>query len=86
MTSDFLKFDGDGSVLSGTMLGAMADDDVRIGEIGTATTPLRPAGKVDINGRLHDVVAEFGFVDAGQRVKVVNVTAFRIGVDAVRDA
>jgi len=80
------EFDGDGSVLSGSMLGAMADDEVRVGETGIATTPLRPAGKVDINGRLHDVVAEFGFVDAGERVKVVNVTAFRIGVDAVRDA
>jgi membrane-bound ClpP family serine protease len=80
------EFDGDGSVLSCSMLGAMADDEVRVGETGIATTPLRPAGKVDINGRLHDVVAEFGFVDAGQRVKVVNVTAFRIGVDAVRDA
>ncbi|MBL8888161.1 MAG: hypothetical protein JNK16_16005 [Phycisphaerales bacterium] len=79
------EFDGDGTVMGGSMLAAMADDDVHVGEIGLATTPLRPAGKIDINGRLHDVVAEFGFVDAGQRVKVVNVTPFRIGVDAVRD-
>jgi len=79
-------FDGDGSVMGGSMLAAMAGDEVRVGEIGIATTPLRPAGKVDINGRLHDVVAEFGFVDAGKRVRVVNVTPFRIGVDAVRDA
>lgn len=79
------EFDGDGTIMGSSMLAAMADDDVRIGEIGIATTPLRPAGKVDINGRLHDVVAEFGFVDAGKRVKVVNVTPFRIGVDAIAE-
>lgn len=77
------EVDADGS--AGSMLAAMADDDLRVGDTGIATTPLRPAGKIDIDGRLHDVVAEFGFVDAGERVKVVNITPFRIGVDAVRD-
>ncbi|MBX3379651.1 MAG: hypothetical protein KF805_06125 [Phycisphaeraceae bacterium] len=79
------EFDGDGTVMGGSMFAAMADDDVRVGDIGVTTTPLRPAGKIDIDGRLHDVVAEFGFLDAGEKVKVVNITPFRIGVDAVRD-
>ncbi|MGH7244514.1 MAG: NfeD family protein [Phycisphaerales bacterium] len=79
------EFEGDG-VMSNSMFAAMSDDEVRVGDTGTATTPLRPAGKVDINGQLRDVVAEFGFVDAGKRVKVVNVTAFRIGVDAIRES
>ena len=77
-------FEGDGSV-AGSMFAAMADDPVRIGDVGVATTPLRPSGKIEIGGRLHDVVAEFGFIDSGQRVRVVNVTPFRIGVDAVRE-
>lgn len=78
------EFDGTGT--GGSMLAAMVDDEVRVGDTGIATTPLRPAGKVEIDGRLHDVVAEFGFVDAGKRVKVVSVSPFRIGVDAARDA
>ncbi|MBX3390154.1 MAG: hypothetical protein KF691_11970 [Phycisphaeraceae bacterium] len=78
-------FDGDGA-MGGSLLAAMAEDPVRVGDIGVATTPLRPSGKIEIDGRLHDVVAEFGFIDSGQRVKVVNVTPFRIGVDSVRDA
>lgn len=78
------EFDGDGS-MAGSMFAAMSEDPVRVGDVGIATTPLRPSGKIEIAGRLHDVVAEFGFIDAGQRVKVVNVTPFRIGVDSVRE-
>ncbi|MFO0860798.1 MAG: NfeD family protein [Phycisphaerales bacterium] len=67
-----------------TMLAAMGTDPVQVGEIGRATTPLRPSGKVEIRGTLHDVVAEFGFVESGAQVRVVSVSPFRIGVDAVR--
>ncbi|MBN8598574.1 MAG: hypothetical protein J0L78_12960 [Planctomycetes bacterium] len=78
------EFDGAGT--GGSMLAAMIDDELRVGDTGIATTPLRPAGKIDIDGRLHDVVAEFGFIDAGKRVKIVSVSPFRIGVDELRDS
>lgn len=77
------EFDSSGEA---SMFAAMSDDEVRIGDKGITATPLRPAGKVDIDGKLHDVVAEFGFIDTGQPVQVVSVTAFRIGVDAVRES
>ncbi|MBS0191138.1 MAG: hypothetical protein U0573_15015 [Phycisphaerales bacterium] len=69
-----------------SMLAAMSQDEVRVGDEGVAATPLRPSGKMDLNGKLHDVVAEFGFIDQGSRVRVVSVTPFRIGVESVREA
>lgn len=57
---------------------------LRIGEMGRATTPLRPSGTAEFDGKLVDVVAEFGFVEAGCPVRVVS-TDFRIGVEAVNE-
>ena len=59
---------------------------VRLGAIGKALTPMRPAGRVQIGteggGEIIDAFSELGFIDAGQRVRVTSVTAFRIGVEA----
>jgi membrane-bound ClpP family serine protease len=60
---------------------------LKIGDRGVAVTPLRPAGRAEIAGRVVDVVSEFGFLDAGQPIRVVAVTEFRIGVEhALGDA
>lgn len=71
-----------------SLLGAMgpspAQGLVRVGDIGTATTTLRPSGTAMFDDRLVDVVSEFGFVDAGQRVRVASVTRYRVGVEAIR--
>lgn len=72
---------------SGGLLAAMDDDHphaARVGEVGVTITPLRPAGKIDINGRVLDAVAEMGFVEIGTKVRVVSATEFRIGVEQVR--
>ncbi len=42
-----------------------------LGEVGTAVTPLRPTGIVDVNGERFEVVTEGAFIAAGSRVKVV---------------
>jgi len=63
------------------MLAAMAHGPVRIGMSGTAITPLRPAGRVQLGDRIIDVVSEVGYVPAGAPVKVVAVSDFRIGVE-----
>ena len=49
---------------------------------GTARTPLRPAGTVEIDGRLVDAVSDGTFLDAGTRVEVVAVEGDRITVAA----
>ena len=42
------------------------------GRCGVAATILRPAGKVTIDGRMYDAVAQIGFVDKGEEVEVVD--------------
>ncbi len=57
---------------------------VRVGDVGKTTTPLRPAGTAEFDGKLIDVVAEFGFIDSGTPVRVVS-SSFRVGVEAIKD-
>lgn len=69
-----------------TMLEAMGGDlapRVRAGDVGVAVTALRPSGKVQVGSEVVDAVAEIGFVPAGTKVRIVNVTEFRIGVEAI---
>lgn len=63
------------------MLTAMATSPVRIGMSGTAITPLRPAGRVQLGDRIIDVVSEVGYVPAGASVKITAVSDFRIAVE-----
>jgi len=43
----------------------------QIGRQGVAATVLRPAGKVEVDGKIYDAVAQIGYVDKGTAVKVV---------------
>lgn len=43
-----------------------------IGADGVAATILRPAGKVTVDGRLYDAVAQIGYIDKGESVTVVD--------------
>jgi membrane-bound serine protease (ClpP class) len=52
-----------------------------VGETGVAITPMHPAGRVEVGGRVIDAVAEFGFIKAGQPVRVVRVDGIRVGVE-----
>ncbi|MDR1156208.1 MAG: nodulation protein NfeD [Bacteroidales bacterium] len=42
-----------------------------IGVTGTACSMLRPAGKVDIDGKLYDAICEIGYINPGEQVKVI---------------
>jgi len=53
---------------------------VRVGDVGVTETPLRPAGKARFGDKLVDVTTEGGFVDAGERVSVVETTSNRVVV------
>ncbi len=68
------------------MLAAMASSagPIKKGMTGTAMTPLRPAGRVELpGGRIIDAVADMGFIPAGAPVRVTSVSEFRIGVEKV---
>jgi membrane-bound serine protease (ClpP class) len=61
-----------------------ADTDVSlVGQQGTALTPLRPSGAVNIDGNRVDVVTAGDFIDAGARVEVVRVRGSRVEVRTV---
>lgn len=57
-----------------------------IGAVGVALTDLRPAGSAKVNGERLDVVAEGGFVDRGQRVRVIRSEAYRLVVEAIEES
>ncbi|GHT22090.1 hypothetical protein FACS189430_03360 [Bacteroidia bacterium] len=42
-----------------------------VGVNGTARSVLRPAGKVEIDGKLFDAMSETGFINAGDAVKII---------------
>jgi len=66
------------------MLAAMAPTTgpVKKGMMGTALTPLRPAGRVEMpGGRIIDAVADIGFIPTGAKVRITSVSEFRIGVE-----
>jgi membrane-bound serine protease (ClpP class) len=54
------------------------------GQTGRADTPLRPSGKVIVDGRRLDAVAEVGFLEAGTAIRVVRSEAGRVVVRAER--
>jgi len=72
---------GDGPASSA--LPGAAEAAALLGAIGTANTPLRPAGVVRFADRFVDVVSDGGFVGAGTRVQVVAVEGTRIVVKEV---
>ncbi len=43
-----------------------------VGKIGAAYTVLRPSGKVEIDGKIHDAFTRGDFIDAGTAIKVIS--------------
>jgi membrane-bound serine protease (ClpP class) len=56
-----------------------------VGSRGVASSPLRPAGTVRIEGEPYSVVTEGGFIEKGETVEVVEIQGARIVVRSVED-
>jgi membrane-bound serine protease (ClpP class) len=54
-----------------------------VGKVGVAATPLRPVGRVEIEGELYEVQAEGLFVDSGRGVRVTKARGNTITVRLV---
>jgi membrane-bound serine protease (ClpP class) len=68
----------------GDAAGAMeAGAVLRVGAEGVVVTALRPSGKARFGDELVDVVSAGGLVPPGAGVRVVEVSAFRVSVEAV---
>jgi membrane-bound serine protease (ClpP class) len=59
------------------------DDSVVIGKTGTATTVLRPSGKVEIDNEIYDAVSNAGFIESGAEIRIVKLENMQIYVEAV---
>ena len=57
---------------------------VKEGDKGIARTPLRPAGRVSIDGELFDVVADNEFIERGEEVIVSEIKGNRVVVSRQR--
>lgn len=54
-----------------------------IGLDGIAATVLRPSGKVEINDELYDGVSDIGFIDKGEKVRVVRYENAQVYVEKI---
>jgi membrane-bound serine protease (ClpP class) len=58
--------------------------EVKVGELGTAATFLRPAGKARFGERDIDVVTEGNFIEKGAKVKILDIKGNRVVVTEER--
>lgn len=70
-----------------TDLGYVANETKQeiVGKVGVAITPLRPSGRIEINGEYFDVVSQTGFIEQGKKVVVVESMGSRIVVHEVKE-
>lgn len=54
-----------------------------IGKEGVAITPLRPAGKVEIDGEIYDAVASLGFINQNSKVTITQFENAQLVVERV---
>lgn len=56
------------------------------GDVGVATTDLRPAGRGQFGGRLVDVASSGEWIERGSTIRIVSVGRFEIQVETTREA
>lgn len=67
----------------GGYVSAPAADLHWLGKMGLASSPLRPAGIAEIDGQRVDVVSQGELIDAGERIRVIQVDGNRIVVKRI---
>lgn len=55
-----------------------------VGSLGIAETVLRPSGLVIVNGKSYDAKAEYGFIEKGEKVKVIRSETAQIYVIPIK--
>jgi len=51
--------------------------------MGTAITTLRPSGKISIEGKIYDAVANSGMIEKGTSIVVIRVETNQLYVDVL---
>ena len=57
-----------------------------LGAVGLVITPLRPVGMCDFSGQRLECVAESGYVDKGNSVKVIHVEETQLTVRVIEES
>ena len=57
-----------------------------LGAVGVVLTPLRPVGMCDFSGHRVECVAESGYVDKGNKIKVIDVESTQLTVRRVDES
>ena len=85
LSSDTPPRDG---MLASMGSGQVVDEEAKahVGDTGVAHTRLMPAGTAEIDGELVDAVAERGFIEQGEGVRVTSATRYRVTVVREDDA
>lgn len=56
-----------------------------VGVEGIALTDLRPAGSAEIKGKLYDVVAEWDYIERGNKIRVLRVEGIKVVVQKIKE-
>jgi membrane-bound serine protease (ClpP class) len=72
-----------GPLSPGDAPGAGQDRQSLVGKIGVAATPLRPVGRVEVEGELYEAQAEGLYVERGRGVKITRIRGNNITVRLV---
>ena len=56
-----------------------------LGQIGKVTSPLRPVGMADFSGLRVECVAESGYIDKGEKIKVIRVESTQLTVRQINE-
>jgi membrane-bound serine protease (ClpP class) len=63
----------------------LGDYSALLGQIGTATTPLRPSGKARFGDQIIQVISDGTLIAAGDSVRVTDVHATKVVVESVEN-
>ncbi|RNC81295.1 MAG: hypothetical protein ED559_05750 [Phycisphaera sp.] len=66
-------------------MGESTDLALLVGTSGVTATPLRPSGKVDIEGTLYDALSGSGYIDPKTPVLVTRVTTWQVVVEPINN-